>query len=689
MKDVHILNRSECIENVIGRSSSPKVESARRLQQNGSRRSLLFTDDRAGGSAFSEGVSADFFKAVDANSDGTIDFGECAYSLDEATGLSPTTTATKTTTITTKTITITTATSTTVTASTNTAQTSISATVTETTATMTSSSGTATFPLSTRPAQAKNQTPLPSARSWKSDGVVAVSANGSGAIALGPAGDLGLCGGSFSVALELWRDAAQKDSPDAAYTILGAPEDDSFEAVLWNGSLGASFLGTRCSSRVAVPKERWVDVIFLYDAGKQELHIFQEGKPVHNCSRMDPFEGKTTAIWLGRSAPDDKAGVAPWRGAFRSVEISEGLPTPVGRAGGAGPSPAGAALGEPAASEPPEGAEDTVVPLPSAHVGPSTSEPPEGTVASRDLTTVGPSTSEPPRGTVMSRPSATVGPSTSEPPKGTVVSRDFTTVGPSTSEPPTSRTSTSSAVLTPSTKHLQATVGPTSAQSSSSSSERSSSSSSASTTASTAATKATATTMAKTTAETKAQTTTTTMATTKASTVATIKAQTETTIATTTAPTEATTAEATRPTTAAVETSKAPTEATTESTTAMTKATTAATTAEVTQPTTAAIESSRPVEVAAASTSVAEAPSQPASSATTSSTPLTLSVPAPAETPPAPSGPAMPPPWPVEAEASTSRAASTTTSATTTATVPVMNLAPDTKPSSGWGSSVG
>jgi hypothetical protein len=330
LKDLQILNRSECIENLVGQDAKHTNDSvtARELLLSDAAaadedailqatiqepdRSLMLLDDIAEtdkAPSFSEGVAADFFVAVDENNDGVIDFGECAYRLEEATGQHPTTTRTTTATTTTATSTLLKSTTATSTLPNSTTATS---TLPKSPATDGGSTvSTSRFPLSTRPAGLA--------------GVVTISKNGTGAAELGTAGELGLTN-SFSLSLELFRDGAQLDSPKAAYTVLGAPRDNSFEALIFNGSLGVSFGDARCNSKAIVPKEQWVDALFTYDESSQELRIYQDGTPVDSCTGMAAFRDDGASLWLGKSSPE--AGVLPWLGSLRGVRVKEGVQLP-------------------------------------------------------------------------------------------------------------------------------------------------------------------------------------------------------------------------------------------------------------------------------------------------------------------------------------------------------------------------
>eukprot|EP00439_Symbiodinium_sp_Y106_P071243 s1227_g12.t1 len=138
-----------------------------------------------------------------------------------------------------------------------------------------------------------------------------------GATKVGPASQLGIDGGSFTITMQLLKTEADgviisgvKDSDSSPPGLLLATRDGSLQSVV---------LDQICQAESPLPSGRWVQVALVFDAQHGLQRLFQDGKLAKMCqvSRLPATRLGNVDLWLGRGNVDQNG----WLGQMKDLQV--------------------------------------------------------------------------------------------------------------------------------------------------------------------------------------------------------------------------------------------------------------------------------------------------------------------------------------------------------------------------------
>ncbi|CAE7433234.1 unnamed protein product [Symbiodinium sp. CCMP2592] len=140
-----------------------------------------------------------------------------------------------------------------------------------------------------------------------------------GATKVGPASQLGIDGGSFTITMQLLKTeqaadgviiSSVKDSDSSPPGLLLATRDGSLQSVV---------LEQICQAESPLPSGRWVQVALVFDAQHGLQRIFQDGKLAKMCqvSRLPATRLGNVDLWLGKGNVDQNG----WLGQMKDLQV--------------------------------------------------------------------------------------------------------------------------------------------------------------------------------------------------------------------------------------------------------------------------------------------------------------------------------------------------------------------------------
>ncbi|CAE7465670.1 unnamed protein product [Symbiodinium sp. CCMP2456] len=145
--------------------------------------------------------------------------------------------------------------------------------------------------------------------------VAALSGQAGGATKVGPASQLGIDGGSFTLTMRLLKPEQAADG-----VIISGDSDSSPGLLLTtrDGSLQSVVLEQICQADSPLPSGRWVQVALVFDAQHGLQRLFQDGKLAKTCqvSRLPATRLGKMDLWLGRGNVDQNG----WPGQTKDLQ---------------------------------------------------------------------------------------------------------------------------------------------------------------------------------------------------------------------------------------------------------------------------------------------------------------------------------------------------------------------------------
>ncbi|CAE7300033.1 unnamed protein product, partial [Symbiodinium necroappetens] len=146
--------------------------------------------------------------------------------------------------------------------------------------------------------------------------VAVLSGQAGGATKVGPASQLGIDGGSFTLTMQLLK------PEQAADGVIISGDSDSSPGLLLatrDGSLQSVVLEQICQADSPLPSGRWVQVALVFDAQHGLQRLFQDGKLAKMCqvSRLPATKLGKMDLWLGRGNVDQNG----WPGQTKDLQV--------------------------------------------------------------------------------------------------------------------------------------------------------------------------------------------------------------------------------------------------------------------------------------------------------------------------------------------------------------------------------